>query len=440
MAFVYLLEQLSFYTKIKILKCATFCTTMKILDELEKQRSAIKEQLDSWTTERTIEFKLLSVDKEILDVAIDICNVEHYLDKTSWDSHEKERFGSKEYLRKEKEQLREQRNILLRLNESSLSRISCLILENSQIEIDSNRLKIENLQKTVSNYIQKAETIQISKVNIETLEKDGFHIFATSVQSVDTVDPSKILDQPFKWIVQNNEKDKLNKDAYLKYLTAFTSPFNRLKVQTSIESPNLNTIVGNDPHNFNGDADLYVMPKACSLICRNQLSMVFGLKPNVITTNNLAQAIGYVIAANSLFDVPSRPSPVGVLSDFIDQWHLIWIGKEGEIFYSSMEKDSLLNEIPLTRLTALYYIQKHLESYNNLLDEENLNNHRSNHFNWAFDGFEAGSMKKQKVSAAEDNMPDLLNEEEAVIYDMRQRLRETPLFQISPSAELSYYL
>ena len=82
------------------------------LDSLEKQRSAIKEQLDSWTTERTIEFKLLSVDKEILDVAIDICNVEHYLDKTSWDSHEKERFGSKEYLRKEKEQLRKEKEQL----------------------------------------------------------------------------------------------------------------------------------------------------------------------------------------------------------------------------------------------------------------------------------------------------------------------------------------
>jgi hypothetical protein len=65
--------------------------------------------------------------------------------------------------------------------------------------------------------------------------------------------------------------------------------------------------------------------------------MVFELKPNDITSNNLAQAIGYVIAANSLFDVPGRPSPVGVLTDVIDQWFLIWIGKEGEIFYSGTE-------------------------------------------------------------------------------------------------------
>lgn len=78
---------------------------------------------------------------------------------------------------------------------------------------------------------------------------------------------------------------------------------------------------------------IYVMPKACRLIYRNQLSVVLELKPNAIDAQNLAQAIVYVIAANSLFDVPGRPSPVGLLSDLIDQWYLIWIGKEGEVFY-----------------------------------------------------------------------------------------------------------
>jgi hypothetical protein len=56
----------------------------------------------------------------------------------------------------------------------------------------------------------------------------------------------------------------------------------------------------------------YVMHIDCRLGGRNQLSMVFEIEPNEISLNNLAQVIGYVnnvvIAANSLFDVPGRPS------------------------------------------------------------------------------------------------------------------------------------
>jgi hypothetical protein len=89
-----------------------------------------------------------------------------------------------------------------------------------------------------------------------------------------------------------------------------------------------------------------------------------------------------------------RPSPVGVLSDFIDQWYLIWIGTEGEVFYSGMEEDPNCRVKPLTRLTALYYIQKHLENYNQLLDDEKSKKRRAEHFGWAFDGFEAGTLKR----------------------------------------------
>jgi hypothetical protein len=72
--------------------------------------------------------------------------------------------------------------------------------------------------------------------------------------------------------------------------------------------------------------------------------MVFEMNSNDINSNNLAQAMGYVTAANSLFDVPGRPSPVGVLSDFIDQWYLIWIGIEGELFYAGTEEASNCRE------------------------------------------------------------------------------------------------
>ena len=319
-----------------------------------------------------------------------------------------------------------------------------LQVSNSELQESNSKLQESHskLQETVSAYIQKAETIQISKLTIDKLEKDGFTLLATSVNSINDSD-YQIADRfhKFQWPVKNNEKDKRNKDAYLEYLTAFAESFNSLQVKISIESPHLNTVVGIDPHHLNGEADLYVMPTDCRVICRTQLAMVFEMKPNDISSNNLAQAIGYVIAANSLFNTPGRPSPVGVLSDFIDQWYLIWIGNEGEVFHAGMERDLELNQKPLTRLTALYYVQKHLEHYNQLLKSEVTKKRRAEHFGWAFDGFESGSLKKQKMAVAEDNMRDLLEtDEEIAIYDMNKRLRDTPLFQIPPSAEsLSYY-
>jgi hypothetical protein len=86
-----------------------------------------------------------------------------------------------------------------------------------------------------------------------------------------------------------------------------------------------------------------------------------------------------------------------------------------------------------------------LEQYNQLLDyedgEEN-KKRKAEHFDWAFDGFEAGILKKQKVVVAEDNMLDLLEtKEEIALYGMRKRMQDTPLFQIPPSAEgpFSYF-
>jgi hypothetical protein len=69
--------------------------------------------------------------------------------------------------------------------------------------------------------------------------------------------------------------------------------------------------------------------------------MVFEIKPKQITASNLAQAIGYVIAANSIFNLSKRPSPVGVLSDFIDQLVLIWVGNDEKSFYTSKEQEEI---------------------------------------------------------------------------------------------------
>jgi hypothetical protein len=80
-------------------------------------------------------------------------------------------------------------------------------------------------------------------------------------------------------------------------------------------------------------------------------------------------------------------------------------------------------------------------NYNNLLNDEKATKRKAENIGWAFDGFEAGSLKKQRVMIAEDNMRDLLEtDEEIAMYDMNKRMRDTPLFQIPPSAEpLSYF-
>ena len=161
------------------------------------------------------------------------------------------------------------------------------------------------------------------------------------------------------------------------------------------------------------------------------------MKPKIITSKNVAQAMGYVIAANTLFDVPYRPSPVGILTDFIDQWVLIWIGKESEIIYAATEKDSDGVRKELTRETAMYYIRQHLKSYNLLLRDGG----RSSEVGWAFDGLEAGRLKRQRSVASDDNMLDVLETgEDIAMYNMSKRFRMTPLFETSISAETLSYI
>jgi hypothetical protein len=60
----------------------------------------------------------------------------------------------------------------------------------------------------------------------------------------------------------------------------------------------------------------------------------------------------------------------GVLTDFMNQWYLIWIGGEGEVFYACTEVNSTGDVNPLSRNSALYNIQKHLEKYNQLLNDQ----------------------------------------------------------------------
>jgi hypothetical protein len=101
---------------------------------------------------------------------------------------------------------------------------------------------------------------------------------------------------------------------------------------------------------------------------------------------------------------------------------LIWIGKESEIIYAATEKDSDGVRKELTRETAMY------KSYNLLLRDGG----RSSEVGWAFDGLEAGRLKRQRSVAPDDNMFDVLETgEDIAMYNMSKRFRMTPLFETS---------
>ncbi|KAI9331762.1 hypothetical protein BDR26DRAFT_870007 [Obelidium mucronatum] len=65
--------------------------------------------------------------------------------------------------------------------------------------------QVLELKKTVSSFLQKAETVQISNLKIEMLENDGFVCKAESVLSVQNVGFS--LPDSFIWPVPNKEHD-----------------------------------------------------------------------------------------------------------------------------------------------------------------------------------------------------------------------------------------
>jgi hypothetical protein len=219
-------------------------------------------------------------------------------------------------------------------------------------------------------------------------------------------------------------------------LQDIVSPFHELEATKTIES-DLVVFVGKyRPHHWKGNADMYVLPRACMRFGKNQLAMVFKMNLNLITHQTVAQTIGYVIAANCLLDINGRPSPVGVLSDLMDQWALIWIGKEEQIYYARMERDAKGELKDLTRETALFYVRAHLAHYNQVLrDEVKKKRKATDNFNFAFGTVEAGSLKKMKMED-EDNMLDVLeSDEEIAMYEMRKRIGNTPFLQLPPAKQ-----
>jgi hypothetical protein len=70
-----------------------------------------------WTTEETSNYgnkMMLSVERDLVEVSIQLCVIEFYLDKPSkdWTDDEKDKYGNKEQLREEKKQLRKKEELL----------------------------------------------------------------------------------------------------------------------------------------------------------------------------------------------------------------------------------------------------------------------------------------------------------------------------------------
>jgi hypothetical protein len=107
----------------------------------------------------------------------------------------------------------------------------------SQIEVIKDELstlkeKNDKLEQTVHNYIQAAETVRISDLDIAMLEKDGYVCISKSVDTPQ--DLHFTVPEKFVWPVPDKELDKKNADAYLEYLQKISSDFKRLHAKKSI--------------------------------------------------------------------------------------------------------------------------------------------------------------------------------------------------------------
>jgi hypothetical protein len=97
-----------------------------------------------WTTEETSNYgnkMMLSVERDLVEVSIQLCVIEFYLDKPSkdWTDDEKDKYGNKEQLREEKKQLRKKEELLreekkqLRMKEEQLREKQTLLLQKKEM-------------------------------------------------------------------------------------------------------------------------------------------------------------------------------------------------------------------------------------------------------------------------------------------------------------------
>ncbi|ETV63925.1 hypothetical protein H257_19140 [Aphanomyces astaci] len=228
------------------------------------------------------------------------------------------------------------------------------------------------------------------------------------------------------------------------YVAYMLQDFVPLMVSTTVRF-GLSTPVGESRRRLTGAPDLYVLPSVCADTCgRTEVVMVIELKKHdTLSDANIAQTVGYLIAAHTLFDKQAyRPTPVGVLTNLRDEWHLFWVDPNGEV--CMMTRDSNLQK--LTRETAWQYIRKHCEYVSSVLQQELaagapvLDDLQALKLFPVFGDTNtmAGQAKKFAPLEYEDNMADVLEtEEEVLLYQMSKRLQRTTAFDMPYAAMYS---
>ncbi|KAF0747251.1 hypothetical protein AaE_007790 [Aphanomyces astaci] len=280
------------------------------------------------------------------------------------------------------------------------------------------------------------------KLSLPKIAQLGYSTKGWTLPPVDGVPRQSIPD--FEWMDGVNESDSRNVQRYKDYVAYMLRDFVPLMVSTTVRF-GLSTPVGESRRRLTGAPDLYVLPSVCADTCaRTEVVMVIELKKHdTLSDANIAQTVGYLIAAHTLFDKQAyRPTPVGVLTNLRDEWHLFWVDPNGEV--CMMTRDSDLQK--LTRETAWQYIRKHCEYVSSVLRQELaagapvLDDLQALKLFPVFGDTNtmAGQAKKFAPLEYEDNMADVLEtEEEVLLYQMSKRLQRTTAFDMPYAAMYS---
>lgn len=203
---------------------------------------------------------------------------------------------------------------------------------------------------------------------MEILQRDGFTITKEDLPSIKDLPEV----DPFVWKYPDDKP--ANSAEYLNYCkTALGTGFKYLRLDCDLEKFFLRGKFGNPPHYYKGGSDVLVVPSSAMKGMNNEIIMTIELKilgeePHKFSEDDISQAIAQVMSANYYYsNITGMPSPVGVLTDLINEWALVWIGTEGNMVYANTETSKDGTIIPLKRCTAIHYINLHLKKCNDLL-------------------------------------------------------------------------
>ncbi|ORY47889.1 hypothetical protein BCR33DRAFT_764241 [Rhizoclosmatium globosum] len=270
-------------------------------------------------------------------------------------------------------------------------------------------------------------SVLYSLISTTHLEKDGFFAKGISLAQPES-DFANI--PPFTWPTPTNNDFSESNESYLAYIRDVITPIDAYKNLSVLLSPDENLLDLNLTYHWRGCPDVIVAPRASASCPRNQLGLLFILKPDLLTSENIVQACAQVAAANLLFGNDSAPSPVGVLTDLKDGWILIWMeGTDKCIHYAEYEFDLITGDLEkLKRDTAVFYIQRHLHELNSIMHPFNRDQKKRKQPDVRDSvgfGKRVGKLKLKRQVTENDRMADLYDEmtaEEIESYEMRKAL------------------